>query len=351
MLGLFSVVDALVTWLILIGLSAIVMIVVVVALVAMNRAKEFKPARVGTSDEGNGAVVTVIARRRILICMCGVVAIVMIALTSGGILRYGLNLALMPGVASCIVAGLIALPYADRHGVAAPESAEGVRVASLRSREPWTYARWYVLVQPIVVAALLVGYLIITSCMGTTDGDSAGRSIRLTGENAYGGVMSEASPFPGVYYAVPLIAITLLLVALTCAALWRISRTPAVPGGRGEEADRRWRAAMTKFVVFLSSGSMLAYAAGVLYFAGNATRLVGINFGALPPAYADDVYPTLGALQMIVGGLLGVLALVYLVMAVVAAVGLWTGARAIASRDAAPGNEQAESAWRKAGAR
>lgn len=337
MLGLMSLVDALVAWLALIGLSAIVMIVVVVALVAMNRALEFKPARVGTSDAQGAAAAMAIARRRILICACGVALIVMIASASGGMLRYGLNLALLPGVASCVVAGLAALPYGDRAVKSDSLKTGGVRVASLRTREPWTYTRWYVLIQPIVVAVLLIGYLTITACMGTTDGDGAGRSIRLTEENSYGGVVGgESGPFPGVYYALPLIGVTLLLVAFTCAALWRISRTPAVPGGRSAEADRLWRVSMTKFVVFLSSGSMLAYAAGVLYFAGNATRLVGTNFDTLPSSYADDVYPTLGALQMVTGGLLGVLALVYLAMAVFAVVKLWVGTYAVAPAGHAP---------------
>ena len=341
MLGLFSVMDVMVTWLILIGLGVVAAFVVVLALVVMNRASEFEPPHtdafpVGRSDAGADWGMMSAARRRVLACAAGVAVVALAAGAGGDILRYGLNLALMPGVVSCIVACWAALPYADRDGAAASGSTGGVRVALLRSREPWTYARWYVLVQPIVVAILLVGYLTITACMGTTDGDAAGRSIRLTGENGYGGVMGEATPFPGTYYAVPLIVVTLLLVAFTCAALWRISRTPAVPGGRSAAADRLWRVSMTKFVVFLSSGSMLVYASGVLYFAGNAIRLVGTNFNTLPPSFADDVYPTLGALQMATGGLLGVLALVYLAMAVCAVVKLWTGARAVAPAGPAP---------------
>ena len=337
MLGLMSLMDALVAWLALIGLSAIVMIVVVVALVAMNRALEFKPARVGTSDAQGTAAAIAIARRRILICVCGVVAVAVIASVSGGMLRYGLNLALLPGVASCIVAGLAALPYGDRAVENDSRKTGGVRVASLRTREPWTYTRWYVLIQPIVVAVLLIGYLTITACMGTTDGDGAGRSIRLTEENSYGGVVGgESGPFPGVYYALPLIGVTVLLIVLVCVALRRISHTPAAPGECDGESDRLWRSAMSRFVVFLSTGSMLAYAAGVLYFAGNATRLVGTNFDTLPPSYADDVYPTLGALQMVTGGLLGVLALVYLAMAVFAVVKLWGGTHAVAPAGHAP---------------
>ena len=336
MLGLMSLVDALVAWLVLIGLSAIVMIVVVVALVAMNRALEFKPARAGTSDAQGGAAAMAIVRRRILICVCGV-AVVVIASASGGMLRYGLNLALLPGVASCVVAGLAALPYGDRAVEDDSLKTGGVRVASLRTREPWTYTRWYVLIQPIVMAVLLIGYLTITACMGTTDGDGAGRSIRLTEENSYGGVVGgESGPFPGVYYALPLIGVTVLLIVLVCVALRRISHTPAALDGIDGESDRLWRSAMSRFVVFLSTGSMLAYAAGVLYFAGNATRLVGTNFDTLPSSYADDVYPTLGVLQMVTGGLLGVLALVYLAMAVFAVVKLWAGARAVAPAGSAP---------------
>ncbi|KAA8820325.1 hypothetical protein CSQ85_00515 [Bifidobacterium rousetti] len=324
MFGPFSLVDVMVMWLILIGLGVVAVAVAVIALVVMNRASEFRPSQVGF-DEGERFALAGVARRRVLMCVVGVVAVTLIARLCGGVLRYGLNLALLPVVASCIAAGLAAMPYDNGIAENGSGGAGGVRVASLRSREPWTYARWYVLAQPIVVSVMLIGYLTITACMGTTDGDGAGRSIRLTKENAYGGVVGESGPFPGVYYALPLIAVTVLLVVLVCAALLRISRTPAAAGGGGGWADRMWRSTMTKFVVFLSSGSMLVCAAGVLYFAGGATRRVGTNFDTLPPTYADDVYPTLGLLQMAVSGVMGVLALVYLAMAVFAAARLWIG--------------------------
>ncbi|PST47714.1 hypothetical protein COO72_11645 [Bifidobacterium callitrichos] len=330
MFGPFSLVDVMVMWIILIGLGVVAVAVIVIALVVMNRASEFRPSQVGF-DEGERFALTDAARHRILICVVGVAAVALIARVCGGVLRYGLNLALLPVVASCTVAGLAALPYGNGIIGTGSTGSGGVRVASLRSREPWTYARWYVLAQPIIVAVMLIGYLTITACMGTMDGDGAGRSIRLTRENSYGVVRGESGPFPGVYYAVPLIAVTVLLIVLVCAALLRISRTPAPPGWHDGRADRLWRAAMTKFVVFLSSGSMLADAAGVLYFAGAATRRVGTNFDTLPPTYADDVYPTLGLLQMAVSRVMAALALVYLAMAVFAAARLWIGMRRAAS--------------------
>lgn len=323
MFGPFSLVDVMVMWLILIGLGLVSVVVAVIALMVMHRASEFRPSQVGF-DEGERFALAGVARRRILMCVVGVIVVALIARLCGGVLRYGLNLALLPVVASCAATGLAAMPYDNGIAENGSGGAGGVRVASLRSREPWTYARWYVLAQPIVVAVMLIGYLTITACMGTTDGDGPGRSIRLTKENAYGGVVGESGPFPGVYYALPLIAVTVLLVVLVCAALLRISRTPAAPCGGGG-SDRLWRSTMTKFVVFLSSGSMLVCAAGVLYFAGAATRRVGTNFDTLPPTYADDVYPTLGLLQMAVSRVMGVLALVYLAMAVFAAARLWIG--------------------------
>ena len=121
----------------------------------------------------------------------------------------------------------------------------------------------------------------------------------------------------------PLIAVTVLLLALTCCALWRIAHTPSVPDERYAHADRLWRVALTRFTVFLSVGSMLAYAVAVLLVAGSAVVRVGTNGGTWPASYADDVYPTLGWAQIVVGDVLAIAALAFLVMAVMSAVRLW----------------------------
>lgn len=319
-----SVVTALALWALLIACGAAVAVVIVMAAIAMNRSESFRLMQGGLPREDEYAAPVRIARKRVCQALgAGLAVLVVGGAFGGGLLRYGLGLALLPGLTACAVVAVLALPLPS----ATTDLHASQRTASLTPRKPWTYARRIVLVQPIAVAMLLAVYLTFTSLMATRDGESAGRSIRTMGANGGGAAFSEAGPYPGVYYAVPLAVVTALLVALTCAALWRVAHAPSVPDARFEDADRRWRIAVTRFVTFLSSGTMLTYAAGVLYFAGNATRLAGTGFDTLSAAYADDVYPTLGVMQMIAGGAAAVLAAIYLLLAVAALTRLRAGSR------------------------
>ena len=175
---------------------------------------------------------------------------------------------------------------------------------------------------PIIAAVLLIAYLCFTMATASPDDSGLMRSISLT-YGRDGELTGSAGPYPGSYYSVPLIAVTVLLLALTCCALWRIAHTPSVPDERYAHADRLWRVALTRFTVFLSVGSMLAYAVAVLLVAGSAVVRVGTNGGTWPASYADDVYPTLGWAQIVVGDVLAIAALAFLVMAVMSAVRLW----------------------------
>ena len=178
------------------------------------------------------------------------------------------------------------------------------------------------LIQPVLAAVLLIAYLCFTMATASPDDSGLMRSISLT-YGRDGELTGSAGPYPGSYYSVPLIAVTVLLLALTCCALWRIAHTPSVPDERYAHADRLWRVALTRFTVFLSVGSMLAYAVAVLLVAGSAVVRVGTNGGTWPASYADDVYPTLGWAQIVVGDVLAIAALAFLVMAVMSAVRLW----------------------------
>ncbi|KAB8291502.1 hypothetical protein [Bifidobacterium avesanii] len=337
MFGLFSIAAALAVWVALIALTAVTVALAVFALSVMHRRPELAvPRRVAVPAGDTGATGPVaLARRRLLTACTAGLSVLLVGFAADGwrFRWYGLALALLPGLAACAVMLVTALPFRGRdraghedgesQGERAPSETPRVRVASLRPRRPWLYARGSVLMQPILIASLLIVYLVFTSCMATPDGESAGRSISLTDPS--GEVRTTAGPYPGVYYAAPLIVVTVALAALTCLALRRIALAPASADGRNDAVDRLWRIALTRFATFLSCGFMLCYASGVMLFAGNATRLVGTNFGALPPSYADDVYPTLGAVQIGVGLGLLLFAVLYGLLAVAAAVKLWTG--------------------------
>ena len=265
-----------------------------------------------------------IVRRRMAFALLAGAAVLCAVLLIGSVVpRDMYRIASMsPGLAASAVMLVLALPFpdmADRLG------GGRVRTASLESREPWTYARRYVLMQPMLAAGLLIIYLGFTTVTASPDDFGLMRSIQLVAPN---GMWAHSSgPYPGSYYSIPLAVVTLVLVGLTCAALWRIAHVPSAPEARFAEADRLWRVLLTRFTVFLSVGAMLVYAAAVLLVAGAATVRVGTNNGAWSAAYADDVYPTLGNIQIIMGSVVAVLAVIYLVMACSALIRLWTSPR------------------------
>ena len=231
--------------------------------------------------------------------------------------------ALTPGLAAAATMATLAIPLpATPPATARQEHGTGndVRVASLRAREPWTYAKAQVLTQPILAAVLLVAYLCLTMATASPDGQGRMRAITLDHGNGHGGT---ASPYPGAWYAVPLIAVTVLLLALTIMALRRIAHEPSAPHRAQADADRLWRVCLTRFATFLAVGTMLFYAAAVMAVAGSATWRVGTNGGAWGAAFMDDVYPTLGNLQMMAATVLGIAAIAYLVMAISALLHLW----------------------------
>lgn len=343
--SVFGVVAALLIGLLRLALVVAVVVLIVRALVHMNRepslsVKQPVPSG-GPSDDPSGGSsgglmegeavpdttaggpMPIVRRRMACALLVGVAVLVMVLIVGSVVPRDMYRITSMsPGLAASAVMLALALPFpdlSDRLG------GGRVRTASLQSREPWTYARRYVLMQPMLAAGLLIIYLGFTTVTASPDDFGLMRTIQLVAPN--GTWAHSSGPYPGSYYSIPLAIVTLVLVGLTCAALWRIAHVPSAPEARFAEADRLWRVLLTRFTVFLSVGAMLVYAAAVLLVAGTATVRVGTNNGAWSAAYADDVYPTLGNIQIIMGGVVAVLAVIYLVMACSALVRLWTSLR------------------------
>ena len=343
--SVFGVVAALLIGLLRLVLVVAVVVLIVRALVHMNREPSLSVKQPvssgGPSDDSSGGSsgglmegeavpdmtaggpMPIVRRRMACALLVGVAVLVMVLIVGFVVPRDMYRITSMsPGLAASAVMLALALPFpdmSDRLG------GGQVRTASLQSREPWTYARRYVLMQPMLAAGLLIIYLGFTTVTASPDDFGLMRTIQLVAPN--GTWAHSSSPYPGSYYSIPLAIVTLVLVGLTCAALWRIAHVPSAPEARFAEADRLWRVLLTRFTVFLSVGAMLVYAAAVLLVAGTATVRVGTNNGAWSAAYADDVYPTLGNIQIIMGGVVAVLAVIYLVMACSALVRLWTSLR------------------------
>lgn len=246
------------TWLILVG-------VVLVALSSV-RLREQVPALPDDAPRVAAVEVTASVRRRLLL-MFGSAAIAATVLVLHGLAdpeSFGLLLAIAPGTATAIaLLGFIAYPsprYAARH----------IRSASLELRTPSRYLSRRAVAGPVAAAAGLVLFLVYAGV--TASPDEAGLSRYIAREDELG--LQVASPFPGWYYGLPLIVLTVVLTGLTVAAVCRIAAAPADPDAQTHTFDVYWRQRTSQLIVLLSTMTLLSYTAGVLFFAGTATQRV-----------------------------------------------------------------------------
>jgi len=220
---------------------------------------------------------------------------------------YGLPLMLAPGTAAVI--GLVTFALFPPVTVESPTKR---RQASLVPRRPWSYGPRWAYVLPTVAAAGVVLFAILAGLSSRPSQDGNYRAIGFELD----GTFSESSPFPGWYYGIPLIAMTLCLLAATLLALSRISAAPRPALESFGEADRLLRVFSARIVMKLSSGALFSYFGGVLLFAGTTTSSAariwnGTAFDAVQPAAALGVTEiVLGLAVLVLGGSLLTLALI-----------------------------------------
>lgn len=247
--------------LVLLGICAVPLILLLEAL--SHRAQPVE----GEALDEVAVVRTVRAHRwRLACCLIGTGA----ALVAGFWLDalfpalLGVPLAVAPGLA----ASVSLLAYATWPVTEPPRS--GPVSASLRRRQPWSFAPRRTFGLPLVLA---VGYLVLllaAALVAEPDDTGLLRAFGLT----QGDLSSRSSPFPGSFYGLPLAAVTVLLAAATYAALRRMAGSPAVLNGSTtpatREVDRRWRAISTSVIVRTATASLLGYAAATLMIGGSA---------------------------------------------------------------------------------
>jgi hypothetical protein len=136
-----------------------------------------------------------------------------------------------------------------------------VRHADLSPRRAWDYAR----VWPAYVAlALPVVVLPVLALLGDADG----RSIT----HRYGDqASSTSSPYPGWFYAVPLLVAAVVLAAVTDLAMRRVARAPRPSDSGLRDADEAVRALAVRLIVGISVAAALATVGVALTGAGIPT--------------------------------------------------------------------------------
>ncbi|WP_104199106.1 hypothetical protein [Cryobacterium sp. Y29] len=199
---------------------------------------------------------------------------------------YGLPLMLAPGVAAAI--GLLVFALMPTRIVTDRPTR---RSADLVPRRVWTYGPAWGFLLPLCAAVAVVAFAIIAGLTASAPPDGAFRSITIGSRTA--------GPYPGWYYGVPLIGLTVLLAAATLFALGRLAS--AARSEQFDELDRAVRVLATRVVMQLSSGALFLYSGAVLLVAGWATRNAAITF--LPGGTTSAVQPAaaFGLTELVAG--------------------------------------------------
>jgi len=254
----------------LMAYAGLIVLAVVVAWLVARRARGARAFRHG-SEVLSTAVRS--AKRRFIVA-AGFTAVILLAgfvTTIALPSALGLPLAVAPSVAGA--AGL--LLYAITPPPVSSVAERDVRVASLAPRRAWSFVSRRALTG---LAVLLVATCVLLILTGITSSpDDAGRSRAITfADDAF---MSSATPYPGWFYAVPLLVALVCLAVAALLALRRIAITPSLPGPGLERQDRAWRVASTRVVVDLVVASLTLQLGGVAVFAGNAIHNAAFNPG------------------------------------------------------------------------
>ncbi|WP_344047137.1 hypothetical protein [Nocardioides panacihumi] len=150
--------------------------------------------------------------------------------------------------------------------VVRPPRPTGPRSASLAPRRVADYVPQALATAVAAMTALHLATLALTTATASTD--DVGRAGRRVAAQC-GDIGSAASPYPGSFYSVPLIALLGVIGVLTAAALMTVVRRPRgfAPDDMGDDVLRRRSATR---VVAAAGAAVAASHAGVAFFAGAA---------------------------------------------------------------------------------
>ncbi|WP_188043212.1 hypothetical protein [Changpingibacter yushuensis] len=251
------------TGLALMAYAVLIVVAVVVVWMLTQRARRTHAFR-----QGNEALCAAVrsAKRRFFVAVgfTAVLLLVGFVTTLAFPAALGLPLAVTPSVAG--VAGL--LLYAAMPPPADSAAEGGVRVASLAPRHAWSFMSRRALVGLIALFAGTFVLLVVTGVTSSPDDAGRYRAITFWGDT----FMSSATPYPGWFYAIPLLIALGLLALAAVLVLRRIATTPSLPGAGLEREDRAWRVVSTRVVTNLVSAAATLQLGGVAVFAGIAIR-------------------------------------------------------------------------------
>ncbi|WP_218713708.1 hypothetical protein [Arthrobacter sp. BF1] len=237
----------------------------------------------------------------------------------------GLGIALTAGTS--VSAGLLLFstlpPAKDSSGTTA--------IASLDPRKPWSFGMQRTFVIPLAIMAAFFLFLGAAGLTSAPDGQGRYRILQIDNVPS----IVATSSYPGWFYGIPLILVTLILAITVFLALHRISATPSLPDPRMAALDRRWREISTLVVIRLGTGTLLGYFGGTAAIAGqtmaniasaiDATTSEIAGTGPLQPLFG------VGITTAAIGAILTAVGIILLVLAARDALTIRTAARAAVS--------------------
>jgi hypothetical protein len=227
------------------------LLIVVVVLIAVKRGGapwrklRLEPGQVDTVMAANARM----QARNLLAFGAGI--ILLAVLTSVGMAWEAVDLGRIVLVAPMLAAtgAVVVVAIAPTATLHEPD---GQRAAELAPRRPWDFgARWMFVLSAVLLLAL-VAVFVMLGLSADDDGRSVTRVTELTS--------TSASPYPGFFYGMPLLIVTVVEAIVTGVALARIASAPRPTAEQLRSADDVLRRVSTGVVLVL---------------AGNATKSMG----------------------------------------------------------------------------
>ena len=196
--------------------------------------------------------------------VAGIAAFAVLAFAPIPALHLSLGLAIAPGVGalvSCLMIAAFPMPRA------LPST--GVRQAELTPRETTSFGPRWGFILPLAAAAFYVVFLIATASLSSVaDYSHLSRQIALETPGGY----QTSSPYPGWFYALPLLVVIVLLSGGVLLALRRVAGARALGPLDLSPLDAGIRRMTTRFVMLLSSSVIVLYLGATALIAGSALR-------------------------------------------------------------------------------
>jgi hypothetical protein len=260
----------------------------------------------------------------------------MIWVGSSWVQGYGLTYALAAEVGAII--GLIVYTLCPRDSWGQLQVQQ--RVAELIPRRATSFARRWVFNLPLVISVAFMLGLVVTGLYSVTDEHGLHRlyqSRSLSGWGVEGGEIIDAQytlslqgPFPGWYYGIPLIVVSVALVLTVYWSLRRVATMARPVSPVLFDADTTLRSLQTAFIMAASSAVLTFQLAGLLAVSGNVLRRSSLSFvptadlASMPETVAAEPEHTLALVAIFSALVIVVIAIVLLVKSLIVIFDLWS---------------------------